>query len=274
MALTDGLREIVLSADDMVGALALSDEAGWNQTADDWRIFMESGEAYGVRAGDRLVASAAVLPFDGGIGWISMVLVTADWRRRGLASHLMNRCIAALRARGAASLLDATPEGAHVYGQLGFATQCAMVRWRGQGQGKGGAMPVTPRLRQRLLERDRDVFGGDRGILLESFMDRDGSFVVSSDDDFAIVRRGRKAMQIGPLVAGSADAGKALLEQAIAIAEGPVIVDLLDAGSALAPVLEAHGFEAFRTFERMILDRDALPGQPSALMVAIGPEFG
>nr|WP_237684347.1 GNAT family N-acetyltransferase [Pseudaminobacter soli] len=89
---------------------------------------MTSGECYGVRVEGRLVASAAILPFGGGFGWISMVLVTADWRRRGIASRLMGRCIEALRAKGAASLLDATPEGALVYSQLGFRSCCGMTR--------------------------------------------------------------------------------------------------------------------------------------------------
>jgi hypothetical protein len=53
-----------------------------------------------------------------------------------------------------------------------------------------------------------------------------------------------------------------------------VIVDLLDAGAALEPLLLQRGFEAFRTFERMLLDRDRLPGLPAELMVAAGPEFG
>lgn len=274
MAPIDGLREIVLCREDMAGALSLSDEAGWNQTADEWLIFMEAGEAFGVRAGDRLVASAAVLPFGSGFGWISMVLVTANWRRRGLASHLMNRCIAALRQRGDAALLDATPQGALVYGRLGFATQCGMARWRGQGRGGGGAKRPSAALRGELLKRDRDVFGGDRRLVLGNFLDREGSFAVGSAEDFAVVRRGRKAMQIGPLIAGSNAAGQVILEEAIALAEGAVIVDLLDAGKGLAPVLKAHGFEVIRTFERMLLDCEQLPGRPSAMMVAAGPEFG
>jgi GNAT superfamily N-acetyltransferase len=277
VARIDGLSECVLSAEDIAGALALSDEANWNQISDDWTVFMEIGEAYGMRAENRLVASAAILPFGGGFGWISMVLVTAEWRRRGLASHLLNRCIAALRQRGDGSLLDATPQGALVYNKLGFVTRCGMVRWRSEGQGRSTiAKTVAPtaETRDRLLARDLAVFGGDRRFLLENFMNREGSFVVHSGDDFAIVRRGRRAMQIGPLIAGGGQSGKAILEEAIARTEGPVIVDLLEEGAALAPVLEAHGFAPIRTFERMTLDRDSLPGRPEEMLVAAGPEFG
>ncbi len=53
-----------------------------------------------------------------------------------------------------------------------------------------------------------------------------------------------------------------------------MIVDVLDAGEALVPVLEDHGFTLKRDFERMALGCDVLPGEPRQLMVAAGPEFG
>ncbi len=270
---TDGLREIVLHAGMMEEALRLSDEAGWNQTPADWTIFMEQGQAYGILAQSRLVASAAILPFGSNFGWISMVLVTADWRRRGLASRLMTRCVQELRGRGMAALLDATPQGALVYGRLGFKTLTTMARWRGTGGGRvHGAAGKAERV--GLLARDAEVFGGERAFLLRDFVDREGSFLVETDGDFAVGRRGRKATQIGPLIATDETAGRELLSAAIATAQGPVIVDLLAAGAALEPVLAQHGFEAFRTFERMLLDGDSLPGIPSQLLAAAGPEFG
>ena len=143
MGPTDASPCVTLGIADIDDALLLSDEARWNQIAEDWAVFMSPGECYGVRIGGRLVASAAILPFVGGFGWISMVLVTADSRRRGLASGLMDRCIEAMRRRGAASLLDATPEGAQVYSQLGFRTRCRMARWRGIGTEVGPGEPVV-----------------------------------------------------------------------------------------------------------------------------------
>ncbi len=272
---TDGLQEVVLSPADLPGAMLLSGEAGWNQTEADWLIFMRQGRAFGIKTGDRLVASAAILPFAGGFGWISMVLVTADWRRRGLASHLMTRCIAELRATGHASLLDATPQGALVYGRLGFRTQCTMSRWRGEGGGSGAPRDaVSAQSMRRLLDRDAAVFGGDRAFLLENFLARPGSFLVESGGAFALARPGRRAIQIGPVLAEDHGSAMDVLEQAISACEGPVIVDLLEAGAALEPLLMMRGFEAFRTFERMLLDRDDLPGIARELMLAAGPEFG
>lgn len=277
MAPTEDQADVLLCDADIEDALLLSDEARWNQTADDWKIFTDRGECYGARAGGRLVASAAILPYSGsGFGWISMVLVTADWRRRGLASRLMNRCIEAMRARGYASMLDATPEGALVYGQLGFRTKCGMVRWRGAGLRPETSSTQAGRPAQRadIVAGDLAAFGGDRGFLIGNFLDRPGTRAFGDARNFVVLRKGRRAIQIGPLVAQDAANARALLAAALADSSGPVILDVLDAGTALGPVLTKHGFEAFRTFERMVLDSDALPGAPPTLMAAAGPEFG
>ena len=288
MAAIEEAAGVVLGHADMADALLLSDEARWNQTAADWAVFIDHGECFGFRAGGRLVASAAILPYGGGFGWVSMVLVTADWRRRGLASRLISRSMASLRARGCAALLDATPEGALVYGQLGFRSQCGMARWRGMGLGGTTVQSNEEDLnvsgilriaiaspgRAGILARDRQVFGGDRGFLLENFSGRPAAAVIGDDHNFVMMREGRRATQIGPLIAGSDAEARDLLEAALAAVSGPVILDVLDAGEGLKPVLEKHGFEAFRDFQRMVLDRPDLPGEPAALMVAAGPEFG
>lgn len=274
MGPTDEVAEVTLARTDIADALLLSQEAGWNQTAADWQVFIEHGECYGLRSDGELVASAAILPFGGGFGWVSMVLVTAEWRRRGLASRLMNRCIEGMRKRDYASLLDATPEGALVYGQLGFQTRCGMSRWRGAGLGTSvGGPTVEPEL-DGFFKRDAQAFGGDRRFLLENFLDRPGTMVLGDTRNLVVLRQGRRAIQIGPLIADTESAGKELLEAALGAAAGPVILDVLDAGASLHPILSKHGFEAFRTFERMVLDCADLPGEPSMQMVAAGPEFG
>ncbi|MFI0843812.1 GNAT family N-acetyltransferase [Mesorhizobium sp. IMUNJ 23232] len=277
MAAIEEATDVVLGRADIADALLLSDEARWNQTAADWAVFIDHGEVFGVHAGGRLVATAAILPYGGGFGWVSMVLVTAAWRRRGLASRLMGRCIAGLRARGCAALLDATQEGALVYGQLGFRSQCGMARWRGRGGSAVGVRRgrrVAAADRGEILQRDLEVFGGDRRFLMEDFLGRAGTKVLGDGANWIMLREGRCATQIGPLVTNRDTQAKELLEMAIGSVFGPVILDVLDAGAGLNPVLEKHGFDAFRSFERMVLDRAGLPGEPGALMVAAGPEFG
>ncbi|MEX0759335.1 MAG: GNAT family N-acetyltransferase, partial [Tistlia sp.] len=93
--LPEGLEAVALAAAPEAERLALSCEAGWNQTPADWHRLLGLGLGFGLaERGGPLVASAVLLPYDRDIAWISMVLVTARWRRRGLASLLMGRAVA------------------------------------------------------------------------------------------------------------------------------------------------------------------------------------
>src|SRR3974390_3180779 len=138
MADTDATAIVALGPDDAAAGLLLSTEAHWNQNEADWRFFLTEGTVFGVRDRDaRLVASAALLPYSSGNAWISMVLVTESWRRRGLATRLVDACLAAAAEHGLTTWLDATPAGATVYGPLGFQPTLQLRRPR------PGARPAT-----------------------------------------------------------------------------------------------------------------------------------
>ena len=131
MVNTEPLVIVPLTSSDMDDAQALVAEAGWNQTPADWRIFLELGQALSIRAHDgTLVGTAATLPYAGGFGWISMVLVAKAWRRRGIGTRLLNRCIETLRELSSIPMLDATPAGREVYRHLGFRDLWPITRWR------------------------------------------------------------------------------------------------------------------------------------------------
>src|ERR1700759_3420210 len=98
-----------LSPDDSAAGLALSTEAHWNQNEADWLFFLNRARVFGARDRDgRVVASAALLPYTTTAAWISMVLVTASWRRRGLATRLVDTCLDTAGKLGLTCWLDAT----------------------------------------------------------------------------------------------------------------------------------------------------------------------
>ncbi|MES2221749.1 MAG: GNAT family N-acetyltransferase [Acidobacteriota bacterium] len=267
MVSTDNLIPTPLDLNWVNDSLRLSKEAGWNQTAEDWKIFFNHGTVLGILNGDRLVATSAVLPYGDGFAWLSMVLVTSEWRRRGLASRLVADCISLLRDGGKAALLDAAPDATEIYAKLGFVPHCQMERWEGNGGGNPSASESID------LTQDRIAFGADRNFLFEDFLARPGSACFGSRDGFALLRRGARASQVGPIIADLAEA-PTLVTAAIRAASGPVFIDVLDAGNSLIPTLSSLGFRSQRKFTRMARGLPELPGDPSRLLAAAGPEFG
>ncbi len=268
MSSGDALQPMLLDPTWNSRALLLSEEAGWNQTAADWEVFFTHGRVFGFVVDDRLVATAAVLPYGRAFAWLSMVLVTAEWRRRGLATRLVTACISLLRKDGRAALLDAAPDATAIYAKLGFVPLCRMERW--EGQGGGVAVSSDP----GNLTLDQSSFGADRRFLLEDFLSRPGSLAFRSPHGLALLRRGSVASQLGPIIVAEPAEAPALATTAIHAATGRVFVDVLDAGSGLIPILTAHGFHRQRHFTRMALGLSALPGNPAHLLAAAGPEFG
>src|SRR3954447_20477452 len=187
---TDQLAVLRLGAEAAREGLVLSTEAHWNQNEADWRFFLTRGTVFGIRDGDgRLIATAALLPYGDGNAWISMVLVTASWRRRGLATKLVDACLERAASQGLMSWLDATPAGATVYGPLGFKPVLELRRLRFSGSGTPGAPELeSSGMLDDLILRDRLAMGFERSALLRQFAARRGSRVIARDNAIALIR--------------------------------------------------------------------------------------
>ncbi len=129
-----------------------------------------------------------------------MVLVTESWRRRGLATRLVDTCLNTATRLGLTTWLDATPAGAAVYGPLGFTPTIQLRRLRLE-QASGPAAQPAPGKIDELITCDISAMGFDRRELLHELGSRATSRVVSSGEAMALVRDGRTARHIGPLFA-------------------------------------------------------------------------
>ena len=277
MADTDHIAIARLGPDDALAGLELSAEAHWNQNEADWRFFLSQGTVFGVRDGDgRLIATAALLPYTSGNAWISMVLVTANWRRRGLATKLVDACLAAAARQGLTPWLDATPAGATVYGALGFAPTLELRRLRLENvmSTKAEAPPsLVPCSIERFTAQDRLAMGFDRGTLLMELSGRSGSRLLSSNDALALVRDGRKARHIGPLFADRPDQALAMVNEIVWSETGPLLIDAVSEQDEFLKGLTNSGWRIERPFQRMRFGHAA--AQLAKLPFAVaGPEYG
>ncbi len=292
---TEALRQVGLSPEHAGVGAGLSAPIGWNQTPEDWRYVLAHGDGVGLLTPENsLVASAMALPY-GRFAWICLVLVAPDYRRRGLATRLMNEVLQRQEAAGRVPGLDATPEGREVYRQIGFQDVYRLGRYRAETV--AAAVPEAPDVLPgvlsdelsvrplaaadlaRVAALDRCLFGADRLELLFHLRRRQPGAAFSAWREgrpvgYVLARDGREAVQIGPLAAADDAAAQALAAAAFGAVTGPVYIDVADVRGDFVRWLESCGFVLQRPYIRMVRGRDAGFDDPSLLYAIAGPELG
>jgi hypothetical protein len=270
-----------LAEDRIAECVALSAEAGWNQTIEDWALFLRHGTVLGLLASRGVtVATGAVLPYPDDFAWISMVLVTASRGREGIGTSILEACCAEVAQRGLLAMLDATPAGEPIYRPLGFEGIFSLARWQGAAENRvsppGGIRAMTACDIPAISTIDAAAFGAQRNFLVDSLFTRlpQLAFVTEDNTGFVLARPGRIATQIGPIVAANEDAAAVLLDAVLGCISGPVFLDLIDGRDILTRCLRQRGFTIQRPFLRMSSNRRATFGDTAHLFVVAGPEFG
>jgi GNAT superfamily N-acetyltransferase len=270
---TEHLAIAQLGAGDVAGGMALSTEAHWNQNEADWLFFLGKGIVFGVRDRDRrLIATAALLPYAGSDTWISMVLVTESWRRRGIATRLVDACLNTATKLGLTVWLDATPAGAAVYGPLGFTPTIQLRRLRLE-KASGSAAPPSSGKIDELITCDISAMGFDRGELLQELGGRPASRLVTTGNAIALVRDGRTARHIGPMFASTSAHALALVRSIVASERGAILIDAVANQTQFLNGLTDSGWTIERPFQRMRFGRTTTRGAELPFAV-VGPEFG
>jgi GNAT superfamily N-acetyltransferase len=284
----DDLTQRLLRPADIPAAVELSSEPGWNQTPEDWRLMIEVGDSFGVfNEAETLIASGLTVPYGDRFGWISMILVTERYRRRGLATRLMRQCINALLSKGMAPALDATPEGHQVYLPLGFQDVYGVTRLYSQVPRRFEAeVPAGVVVRAMKASDLDDVVaydaarcGANRGHIIRHLHARllASAFVLDGDSGiagYALARDGRSCFQVGPVVAEDERGASGLMAAALSSLSGPVCLDVIDAHTELRQALAGAGFAAQFPFIRMIHGRSEPFDDPKRIFAIAGPELG
>jgi GNAT superfamily N-acetyltransferase len=277
-----------LERGDIPFGMTLKDLAGWNQLPVDWERFLQFQPegCFLARCDGRPAGTATTIAYEKLFGWVGMVLVHPDMRRRGLGTALLMAGIEYLEREGVAAVkLDATPMGKQLYDTIGFVDEYRLERW--QGRGRVGA-DVPDALRELtgddlevLSVFDRPIFGADRVRVLRRLLSEPTIRTTAAFDGqgrlqgYAALRPGRLAMYLGPWVALNADTGERLWQWGRAMTgDAPLFVDVLLPCPHALPLVQAAGFEQQRTLIRMFRGRNVSPGRPEYQYGIFGPEIG
>ena len=286
--MTDAPLVRCMTEADVPAGMALKDLAGWNQLRLDWERFLafEPHGCFVVEVEGRLVGTASSISYLDRCGWIGMVLVHPDMRRRGLGRTLLEACLEYLDGVGVAAVkLDATPAGKPLYDTLGFVDEYPLCRWKGTGSAQAasgdGLRDLGPGDLEALRAFDSPVFGVDRQrvlarLLAEPTIRVAGCFSATGDlQGYAAVRPGQNACYLGPWIAVDAEVAERLWRWGLnALAGRPVYVDTLGPNPTAAEFVAASGFAVQREFMRMYRGQNRCPGQPERQYGIFGPEIG
>jgi GNAT superfamily N-acetyltransferase len=267
---------------DLPFAHRLSRAAGWNQTAADWRRFLDLGEGgcFLAEHEGESAGTATTICYGTDLAWIGMVLVDPGFQRRGIGTALLHGAIRYLREDRAIACvrLDATPAGRPLYEGLGFRAEWRLRRWRREARGESAedfpASTIT--LTGESLALDRSVFGADRSALLRSLAAGSVGGTALPDGSFGLFREGERALYLGPVTAASATSGLALAGQLVAACppHREIFWDLPDENTAATELAASLGFQPVRELTRMWLGDRPHPCDPARIFGLAEPALG
>lgn len=269
------LRRLVAS--DIPAAVGLSEQAGWNQTGDDWRLLIELAPegCLAIEVDGELAATTTLLCYGRRLAWIGMVLTKMSYRGRGLARYLLTQAqTEADQMRIETVKLDATDQGRPLYEKMGFRCEQAVERWSRPGSGHtlSTAAPVEePPVNWRVA--DHRAFGADRSELLERLARRSQPplFIEGS---YLLTRPGRQTRYLGPSVCKTPGTARKLTERALGMAVSDSWSwDLLPKNRNAVALAQDLGFAPARQLQRMARGK-GLHAKEDTIYAIAGFELG
>jgi GNAT superfamily N-acetyltransferase len=278
-------RPITLS--DLSSCLRLSTSAGWNQTEGDWkRIVTSPGSSHGVWFDQgEARASFSVVCYENRICWIGMILVDPEYRGGGLGKAAFSSSLAAAEAMGCTiSGLDATTLGEPMYRKFGFDGRIHLHRMTGSlSQLPVGDIAIehlSKANRDEACRLDQEETGLNRSFIWRQWMedpDVQGWLVRSQEGEAVgtgLLRPGREAWHLGPVVAKSPAAFRAILHSTYATIGSHLLYVDCPAGGEEDHILQSAGLHAARKLLRMTAPQISLDLCGKHLWCGAGFEWG
>ena len=150
-------------------------------------------------------------------GWIGNLIVSQEWRGKGIGRMLCLAALRSLQSAGAQTIwLTASAMGKKLYEQTGFVSIDTIMRWSGNGRQRHGTVRPSERpcnLSPAAYDMDRHGWGDRRDILLAATA-RHGA-VFEDPDGFLVLQPCGIGVQLGPFCARDSHAASKLFDQAL-----------------------------------------------------------
>ena len=267
------LRKLTIA--DVPAAMALSTEAGWNQTADDWKMLIELSPqgCLAIEIDGEIASTATLTCYGTRLAWVGMVLTRIKHRGQGYAMRLLKETLRVADELGIESVkLDATDLGQPLYEKLEFRAEQPVERWWRAGHENANTKSTPEPAAPNWQSADPDAFGVDRQALLEKLAQRNAPF--TTGNSYLLARSGREISYLGPSVCEGPTTARRLMEHALQRpSEGGWFWDVMAANKSAISLMQDLGFGPKRHLLRMVRGKD-VRGNESAIYALAGFELG
>ena len=256
---------------DLEFLVQISQSLGWTTTSTDIQNFLtyEPKGCFVADLNGEVVGSVTTTPYKH-FGWIGMVLVKEELRRRGIGSALVQRAIDYLSKKGIATArLEADPPGVPLYEHLRFVKECNSERWYREGPSlqpvKGVRQAIEGDL-MRIRTLDAQAFGDDRSRVLGRLI-RCSEFALVLEDKPAegmlMMRRTAHGALFGPFIAAKPEVAEHLLRAGLSrVNDAVVFVGVPETHLDALELLRRYDFKRRSTLSRMYLGPVPKAGNP------------
>ena len=215
-----------LSREDIPHNVALSNSVGWPDIEAEWRVVYDAAHVLGVRRAGQLVGQGALGLYQGA-GTILKMVVAESARRQGIGAAILDELLAEAARRALSTVgLVATPFGLPLYETRDFTPVGDVVIVVGTPlleHSAEGATPVADA--EQMLAIERRFMAGSRAAVLRGRL-RESCASALSAGGFALATGHQMGSRVGPIVADSEEAARALATTLFRAAPGPVRLDV------------------------------------------------
>lgn len=206
----------------------------------------------------------------GKLGWIGLLIVRAEHRKKGIGTLLMKRAVKHFLGRGVETIkLEAVSALANFYRKLGFVGEYDSLRFSGINQKPRLQSHLKVKLMEKNLikqvaEFDAKYFGANRVNVLTSLYDDSPKFcfisrVNSKIEGYLMCRKAKSGYRIGPWVCNpeSPETAKELLIKCMETIrqKEKIYIGLPAVNKVAIEILQDFGFKQYSRSIRMRLGK-------------------
>lgn len=266
-----------LTKTDSRDIVSLSKRLGWDYSEEEIDVILKSGYLFGHRNKRRkVISTAAIFPYKT-FASLGVVMVDPDYRRRGLATQLVHKCISTVP--NIPIMLVATEEGKPLYEKLGFQTVDILNKLVATEYKSNllfemeGLKSITNDDIEEILMLDKEAFGADRSTFLKLRIQQATYSVMLQNQvgeilGFALGVQTPDILVIGPVVAPDQVFAYHLIDYIARKHKGSMRIDIPSEHRSLSDNLLRYGFKIERNPPVMLFNGKELPSRKHIFALA------